>query len=90
MDPTVHLSKRPTWAGIKPELSLPPFLVAGESIDGIAALSNREGKHLVQFLKFPYPETTQVCSPSMRAAQMPAKTGLFHRIRAVGAGLATQ
>ena len=53
MDPTVHLSKRPTRSSIKLDLSLPPFLVAGESIDRIPALSNEEGKHLVQFLKFP-------------------------------------
>ncbi len=43
-------------------LSLPPFLVAGERIDPTRALSNDEGKHLVQFLKFP----TIHCAISVR------------------------
>ena len=53
VDPTVHLSKRPIRAGINPDSSLPPILVAGESIDPIPALSNPQAKHLDQFLKFP-------------------------------------
>jgi hypothetical protein len=81
VDPTVHLSKRPTGSDIKPGSSSPLFLVAGERIDRNSALSNSKGKHLDQFLKFPIKGSTIARSLSVRGRKFAQITSQFYTSR---------